>query len=115
MKYAIPVLNDNGWDTSVGEHFGRVPLYCIWDDESDTIVIIPNASNHFGGVGMPAEFLATKADGIICKGIGAKAIDLCNNLGLKLYVGAPDTVRETVRFMKEGKLPEATRKDGCSH
>ena len=115
MKYAIPVMDKNDMKSMVGQHFGRVPLYGIWDDDKESLEIIPNESNHFGGVGMPAEFLASKANGIICKGIGAKAIDLCNQLGLALYVGAADTVQAVVTQLKEGKLQLASRSDGCDH
>ena len=115
MKYAIPVMDKNEWDSTVGEHFGRVPFYGIWDKEANTLDIIPNESNHFGGIGMPAEFLAKHSDAIICKGIGAKAIDLCNQLGLGLFVGAADTIKETIDLFTSGKLTQASREDGCGH
>ncbi|MBY9002004.1 MAG: NifB/NifX family molybdenum-iron cluster-binding protein [Candidatus Heimdallarchaeota archaeon] len=115
MKYAIPITENKNWDSPVGEHFGRVPLYAIWDQETNTLDIIPNESNHFGGVGMPAEFLATKSNAIICSGIGARAIDLCNQLGLDLYIGATDTIRVTIDLLTSGKLTKASRKDGCDH
>lgn len=115
MKYAIPIIDKNDRSSLVGEHFGRVPFYGIWDDENDSLEIIPNESNHFGGVGMPAEFLASKSEAIICKGIGRKAIELCSELGVTLYVGAADTIQETIDLLKSGKLKRADQKDGCAH
>jgi predicted Fe-Mo cluster-binding NifX family protein len=115
MKYAIPIIDKNDRSSLVGEHFGRVPFYGIWDDENDSLEIIPNESNHFGGVGLPAEFLATKSEAIICKGIGRRAIDLCTQLGVILFVGATGTVQETIDLLKSGKLKRADQKDGCDH
>lgn len=115
MKYAIPVIDNNDRNSLVGEHFGRVPFYGIWDEETDTLEIIPNKSNHFGGVGLPAEFLATKSEAIICRGIGRKAIELCNQLGVALFVEATGTIQETIDLLKSGKLKRADQNDGCAH
>jgi len=56
MKYAVPLENRDGWNSVVGQHFGRVPYYAIWDETDGSLDIIDNGSNHRGGVGMPMEF-----------------------------------------------------------
>ncbi|MHA1667799.1 MAG: NifB/NifX family molybdenum-iron cluster-binding protein [Candidatus Heimdallarchaeaceae archaeon] len=115
MKYSIPIVGNKGLDERVSEHFGRAPYYAIWNEETDEIEILDNSSEHFGGRGLPAELLAQYSDGILCGGIGSRAISLCEQLGLKVYVGAYGTVREVIAKFKEGKLKEATSKDGCNH
>lgn len=115
MKYAIPVKGTNTWDELVETHFGRAPYFAVWDKETDEVIIVKNESNHFGGVGMPAEFLSDKCNGLICGGIGIKAIQLCNQLGLSVYVGASGTVKTTVEDFKMGKIKEAAHGDGCVH
>ena len=79
MRYAIPVEGTKGLDELVCPHFGRAEYYVIWDDETNSIEIVRNESEHFGGRGMPAEFLASKANAILCAGIESRAIDLCNS------------------------------------
>ncbi|MHA1217246.1 MAG: NifB/NifX family molybdenum-iron cluster-binding protein [Candidatus Heimdallarchaeaceae archaeon] len=115
MKYAVPLDNKDEWGSIVGQHFGHVPYYAIWDDETDTIDIIENRSNHKGGIGLPMEFLADKCDVVICKGAGARAVSLGAQLGLEVYMGAQGSLKDTINFFKEGKLHKATQDDGCKH
>ncbi len=115
MKLAIPTETRDGLDAVICPHFGRAPSYVIWDEESDTIEIIDNKSNHFGGTGMPAEFLAKHSDGVICGGIGSRAISLCAQLKYKVFTGAEGTVKETIENYKKGLIKEANLGDGCGH
>ncbi|MCG3257785.1 MAG: dinitrogenase iron-molybdenum cofactor biosynthesis protein [Candidatus Heimdallarchaeota archaeon] len=115
MKYAVPLDNNDHWNSIVGQHFGHVPYFAIWDEETDTINMIENRSDHKGGVGLPMEFLADKCNGVFCKGAGARAVALGAQLGLQVYMGAVGTLKETIDFFKEGKLHKATHDDGCKH
>ena len=115
MKYAIPIDTKDEFNSIVGQHFGHVPFFAIWDQESETLDFIENQSNHKGGVGLPMEFLAPHCDGVLLKGAGAKAVMLGKQLGLDLYMGAEGTVKETIQKFKDGELYSATKDDGCSH
>lgn len=115
MKFAIPVENDNSWNSEIGYHFGRVPFFVIWDEEEDSINIIENKSSHRGGTKLPAEFLADHCNGILSSGIGSRAITLCKQYGVKVFMGATGTVKETVELYKAGKLNEASPDEGCQH
>ena len=115
MKYAIPSLGDKGLDEELGYHFGRSPFFTIWDEETNEIEIIENRSDHFGGKGLPAEFLKEHCNGLICGGIGSRAISLCSQLGLRVFVGAEGKISKVIADFKEGKLREATTDDGCKH
>lgn len=115
MKCAIPVDTNQGENSIVGQHFGKVPYYAIWDSETEKLEIIENMSNHRGGVGLPMEFLAKICNVVICKGIGAKAVSLGNQFGLQIFMGATGRVKDTISLFKEGKLYEATKDDGCQH
>ncbi len=115
MKYAIPTISTKGRSDEINPHFGRAQFFAIWDEETDEIQVLENQSNHFGGKGLPAEFLNEHCDGIICSGIGVKAIDLCDQIGMKLYTGAHGSVEDTIEAFKAGKLKEATSSDGCTH
>ncbi len=115
MKYAIPIDTNDNLDSIVGQHFGHVPFFAIWDDENDEIEIIENRSNHKGGVGLPMEFLAPSCDGVLLKGAGAKAVQIGKQLGLHIYMGADGTVKDTIQKFKDGTLFSASEDDGCSH
>ncbi len=74
-----------------------------------------NTSSHFGGQGYPAEYLAKECNAIFVNGIGARAIQLSNSLGLGVFVGAEGTVKDVIERFKQGKLRQATETDGCQH
>ena len=115
MKYAIPSNGNRGIEDELNVHFGRAPFFTIWDEDTGNIEVIANESDHFGGVGLPAEFLKNHCNGIICGGIGSRAISLCEQLGLRVIVGAGGSVKQVISDFKEGKLREATPGDGCKH
>ncbi len=115
MKYAIPSKSNTGLNDFVEEHFGRALYFTIWDEETDSISVVANQSNHFGGTKMPAEFLSEYSQAIVCSGIGTKAIQLCQTINMKVFVGASGTIQETIEKIKAKELQEATATDGCAH
>jgi predicted Fe-Mo cluster-binding NifX family protein len=115
MKFAIPVEDDKGWNSKIGYHFGRVPFFVIWDEKENSVNTIENRSSHRGGAKLPAEFLADHCNGILCSGIGSRAITLCQQHNVRVFMGATGTVEETVNLYKAGKLKEANPDEGCQH
>ena len=115
MKYAMPSKGNRGLNDELAYHFGRAPYFTIWDEETNEIEIVENRSDHFGGKGLPAEFLKQHCDALICGGIGSRAVALCSQIGLRLFVGAEGMISKVISDFKEGKIREATRDDGCKH
>ncbi|MCD6590904.1 MAG: NifB/NifX family molybdenum-iron cluster-binding protein [Candidatus Aenigmarchaeota archaeon] len=114
MKIAIPTDGKNGLDERVAYHFGRCATYTILDEEGNVVEIIDNTSEHFGGRGMPAELLKERnVDVLLCRGIGPRAIELANNLGMDVYVGEAESVKDMFKLWKSGKLKKATLDDTC--
>ena len=114
MKIGIPSMGEKGLDEQVGEHFGRVPTYTIVDLDSDEVKIVDNTSHHMGGSGDPPEIM--KKEGVcamLCRGLGRRAIDLFQQLGIDVYIGASGSVRDTIEAFKQGQLQQATMGDGC--
>ena len=78
VKVVFPTLDEKG--ESIGQHFGRVPLYAWFEIEDGEVVdrgIVPNDSEHFGGVGLPPERLARiGTEVMIVNGMGSRAISL---------------------------------------
>lgn len=111
MRVCVPSAGPGGLDDLVGEHFGRVPTYTIYDTETGEVEILPNESEHMGGVGLPAEHLAQAGvDVVICSGLGRRAIDLLSQNGIEVCTGATGTVREAIQAWQEGRLGSA---DAC--
>lgn len=108
MKICIPTAGQGGLDDRVGEHFGRVPTYTIYDTDSGECDVLPNASEHMGGTGLPAEHLREAGvDVVLCAGLGRRAIALLSEGGIEVWTGASGTAGEVVRAWQEGQLAGA--------
>jgi len=114
MRIGIPVMDKNGYESIIGQHFGRVPYFAIVDMEKKDISFIDNTSEHFGGVGAPPELLrSNNVEIMLCSGLGPKAIHLFESYGIEIFVGASGTVRNAIEQWKNGSLREATDANAC--
>ena len=114
MKVCVPTLGYDGWEEKVGGHFGRVPTYTIIDTETNEVRVIENTSEHMGGTGLPPELMRQHgADILLCKGLGTKALQLCNQLGIEVYVCQGDTVKEIFEMWRSKRLKRASYEDAC--
>lgn len=114
MRLCIPSNTRGGLDDQVGYHFGRVPSYTIFDDSTNEVEIIENTSSHRGGTKLPAELLREhNVDVMICGGIGRRAIQIFEQSGVEIYIGAQGAVRDAIEQFRNNKLTMATDKEAC--
>jgi len=107
-------MGERGIDEQVGEHFGRVPTYTLYDTETEQVQVISNSSIHTGGTGYAPELIARAGANImVCGGLGRRAIDLFEQMGIMVYIGADGTVRNAVQMWKDGQLAPATDENAC--
>jgi len=73
-KVCIPTAGPGGLDDYIGEHFGRVPTYTIYDAETGQVEVVDNMSEHMGGSGLPAEILSgLRINVLLCSGLGRRS------------------------------------------
>ncbi len=114
MKLCVPSMEKGGFDDLVCEHFGRAPTFTVIDLDSDQVVVVKNRSEHMGGLGKPPEHIArTGAKVLVCSGLGPKAIDMLQSLGVEVFVGASGTVKDAVQMWRDGKLQSASHEVAC--
>jgi predicted Fe-Mo cluster-binding NifX family protein len=114
MKIVIPTDGNSGLSESTAEHFGRCETYTFLDEEGKVLEIIRNMSEHMGGTGLPPELMRKHgADVLLCRGLGPRAISLCRELGIEVYVNDAKTVREIFERWKNGKIKKAGNDDVC--
>ncbi len=115
MKACVPTLGERGLDEKIGEHFGRVPYYAVYDSETEEVTVMPNISGHAGGQGYPAEILAKAGiDVMLCDSLGRRAIMMFQDFGIMVYVGAKGTVKDAIEAWKNDKLTAATDENACA-
>jgi len=114
MKIVVPTNNKIGLDDETAGHFGRCPTYTFLNEKGEVIEIIDNTSEHMGGTGLPPELMKKHgADILLCRELGPRALNLCKELGIEVYVCQAETVKEIFELWKNNKIKRAGREDVC--
>ena len=114
MRIAIPSNGPKGLKETVAEHFGRCPFYTILDEKGLFLELLENTGSHMGGQVLPPQLLKqNNIDILLCQGIGPKAIELCQNLNIDVYVSFSSTVEELFRKWQQQNLKKASLDDSC--
>ena len=67
-----------------------------------------------GGQGLPPELMKKHgADVLLCKELGPRALDLCEELGIDVYTDQAETVRKIFERWKNNKLKKADIENVC--
>ena len=114
MRIVIPTNSKKGLDDQIAEHFGRCLTYTFLNEKGEVLKIIDNTSKHMGGVGLPPELMKKHGAGVLlCGGLGSRAIDLCKELGIDVYVYQAKTVGDIFELWQNNKLKKAGAEDAC--
>jgi len=114
MKIVIPTNDTRGLKDAVAEHFGRCNTYTLLDEKGKVIEIIDNTSGDMGGKGLPPELIKKHgANVLLCKDLGPRALALCRQLGIDVYVSQAKTVKEILELWKNNKIKKADFDNIC--
>jgi predicted Fe-Mo cluster-binding NifX family protein len=114
MKIAIPTDDKKGLDDTIAGHFGRCNTYTLIDENGRVIEIIDNTSEHMGGSGLPPELLKKHdVKVLLCRGLGSRAIQLCKEFGVDVYVYEARTVKDMFDLWKQNRIKKADLNDAC--
>ncbi|RJR23774.1 dinitrogenase iron-molybdenum cofactor biosynthesis protein [Candidatus Microgenomates bacterium] len=113
-KIAIPTLDKNGFKGKVADHFGRCLTYTFLNEDGKVLEIIENSSQHLGGTDLPPYLMKKHgADILLCLELGPSALNLCQKLGIEVYLGKAETVDELFIQWKEKKAMKASAGNVC--
>jgi predicted Fe-Mo cluster-binding NifX family protein len=107
-KIALASEDGSGLEGSLSAHFGRCPFYTFVNVERDRIlgfevVKNPYFPNHQPGV-IPQFIHSQKANVMIAGGMGPRAIDFFNQLGIDVATGAQGKVGDVVEAYLRGEI-----------
>jgi predicted Fe-Mo cluster-binding NifX family protein len=107
-KIALASEDGSGLEGSLSAHFGRCPFYTFVNVEGDRIlgfevVKNPYFPNHQPGV-IPQFIHSQKANVMIAGGMGPRAIDFFNQLGIDVATGAQGKVGDVVEAYLRGEI-----------
>jgi len=114
MKIVIPTNDKKGLDSKIAEHFGRCLTYTFLNKKGEVAEIIDNTGEHMGGSELPPELMKKHgADALLCRDIGPRAINLCKELGIGVYIYQAETVKDIFELWRNNKLKKAGVEDAC--
>jgi predicted Fe-Mo cluster-binding NifX family protein len=113
VKIVIPAEDETG--NKLSAHFGRAPYfawYVVEDDQIKETGVVRNTSDHFGGIGAPPEKIKSLGgEVVISSGMGMKAIQMFQTLGIAVLKGVSMYSLENLKIFIEGGMEELT--EGC--
>ena len=113
VKIVIPAEDETG--ETLSAHFGRAPYfawYVVEDGQIKEDGVAKNTSDHFGGVGAPPETINSLGGEIVISlGMGMKAIQMFQKLGIAVLKGVGINSLENVKAFIRGGMEELT--EGC--
>ena len=107
MRIAVPCSNNNGLKSEISMHFGRSPYYAFVDVEGNKIKnfeILPVPFAEHGPGDLPNFVKENKGEVVIAYGMGGRAVDFFNRLGIDVITGASGTVEEVVDAFLKNRL-----------
>jgi predicted Fe-Mo cluster-binding NifX family protein len=117
MKLCIPVKTHEGLDSVLSDHFGSAPLFLVVDTAGGQCSELPNDNQHHAhGACQPLEGLRRHGiEGVVCRGMGMRAVQKLNEMGIKAWRTAAGNVREVIAGagLEEITPERACHQHGC--
>ncbi|MBN2107888.1 MAG: NifB/NifX family molybdenum-iron cluster-binding protein [Deltaproteobacteria bacterium] len=116
MKICIPTETGEGKTASVYGHFGSAPYFTIYDTEAQALEVVDNVnSHHEHGTCNPIAALQGRAvDVVVTGGMGARAVMMLNDQGIKVFRAVPGTVDTIIGNFSAQDLEELTVHNSCA-
>lgn len=97
MRIIMPVLEKNGENSRISEHFGQANYFALYDSETKKTEIIERRSEHIEGACTPVEeMMKHKPDAIFVLGMGYRAVEMFKTQGVQVKSGSYSTVKEVI-------------------
>lgn len=115
MLICIPTPGNTGRDDTVHDHFGSAPFFTLYDSETDNIEVLDNSNAHHAhGTCHPINQLGKyHINGIVCGGMGRRAIEALTVEGIKIYQAKSKMVAEVIEQVKANDLIEMGPAKAC--
>jgi len=117
MIVCIPTQENQGLESSAFAHFGSAPAFIIHDTETGVTRFRENNNqDHAHGSCNPGRTLMGESvDAVITGGMGARAVEMLNAMGIRVYMAAAGTVQSNVEALKKQELVELTMSNACGN
>ena len=111
IRIAISAEDDRGLESVVSPHFGRCPYFVLVDVEGRDVKAVGAVENPFYGSHEPGQVPAfihsQNAQVMLAGGMGGRAIQFFQQLGIQAATGASGTARMALERYLGGELVNA--------
>ena len=111
MRIAISADTNDGLSSRVAQHFGRCPFFALVDVEGKEVQKVEIVDNPFFASHQPGQVPGfiheQKADVMLSGGMGRRAIDIFQQLGIEAATGASGTVQNALDCYFDGGIGAA--------
>ena len=107
MIIAIPSTGPEGLDSEVSMHFGRTPYYTfisVENGEIKNVKSVPIPFVEHGPGDIPYFIKENGGDVVIAYGMGQRAVQFFEQLGIRVILGAYGKVGDVVNAFLKGEL-----------
>lgn len=115
MKVCLPVVKDQGLQSTIYGHFASAPLFLEIDTDTGESAAIPNCDKHKPEAGCnPFRALAGKQlDGVILAGVGDNLLEMLNMMGFRVFEAQTESVQENIELFGKQELPELQKQNSA--
>lgn len=118
MKITVPSEETGNPKAAIYGHFGSAPCFVFYDSDTKTYSYLDNSNQeHTHGQCQPTALLKDKKiEAVICGGMGARAVNILNQLGIRVYrIEKPVSIESGIEELLRGDLEELSLDGACSH
>ena len=117
MIICIPTQENRGLDSGAFAHFGSAPAFIIHNTETGETRFRENNNQHHahGSCNPGRTLMGESVDVVITGGMGARAVEMLNAMGIKVYLATTGTIQSNVEALKKQELIELTMQNACGH
>jgi predicted Fe-Mo cluster-binding NifX family protein len=94
MLACIPTIGNSGLEDILSDHFDSAPYFTLYDSTTDELTIVEGGNIHrsHGACHPMSQLRQYRIDGILCYGMGHRAIDILSSEGIKINRAEIDKV-----------------------
>lgn len=128
MKIAFPIIDNNGLDSRIDEHFGTAPNFLIVDTDTLTFKMQKNQKLLEDAVKCKTSVFEKKEkiDAVITKCMGDGSQRSLSKENIQIFQAVKETVNENLALLKKNELKpfhifdicqnkKNKKEDGCGH
>ena len=108
FRIAVPSVDEKGLDSMVSEHFGRAPYYTLVDASDSgkvlNVEVVPVPFAEHGPGDIPNWLKEQGVDVVLALGMGGKAVNFFQQLGIEVIRGAAGRVGDVINGYLRGTL-----------